>query len=76
VQRIWSPEPVAGVAVMVVAAAGIFINGATALLFAAGRKGDLNIRGAFLHMAGDTAVSAGVVVSAALIIWTGGASRL
>jgi cobalt-zinc-cadmium efflux system protein len=71
VQRFWNPEPVAGVSVMVVAAAGIFVNGATALLFAAGRKGDMNIRGAFLHMAGDAAVSAGVVVSAALIIWTG-----
>jgi cobalt-zinc-cadmium efflux system protein len=71
VQRFWNPEPVAGVSVMVVAAAGIFVNGATALLFAAGGKGDMNIRGAFLHMAGDAAVSAGVVVSAALIIWTG-----
>ena len=71
VQRFRNPEPVAGVTVMVVAAVGIFVNGATALLFASGRKGDLNIRGAFLHMAGDAAVSAGVVVSAALILWTG-----
>lgn len=71
VQRFWNPEPVAGVSVMVVAAVGIFVNGATALLFAAGRKGDMNIRGAFLHMAGDAAVSAGVVVTSALIIWTG-----
>ncbi|CUT13502.1 Cobaltzinccadmium resistance protein CzcD [Bradyrhizobium sp.] len=70
VQRFWQPEPVAGITVMVVAAIGIVINGAIALLFARGRKGDLNIHGAFLHMAGDAAVSAGVVVSAALILWT------
>jgi cobalt-zinc-cadmium efflux system protein len=71
IQRFSSPEPIAGVTVMVVATIGIFVNGATALLFAAGRKGDLNVRGAFLHMAGDAAVSAGVVVSAALILWSG-----
>lgn len=71
IQRFRDPEPIAGVTVMVVAAVGILVNGATALLFASGRKGDLNIRGAFLHMAGDAAVSAGVVVSAALILWTG-----
>lgn len=57
--------------VMVVATIGIFVNGATALLFARGRKGDINIQGAFLHMASDAAVSAGVVISAALILWTG-----
>lgn len=71
VQRFRDPEPVAGVTVMVVATIGIFVNGATALLFARGRKGDINIQGAFLHMAGDAAVSAGVVISAALILWTG-----
>ena len=72
IQRFRDPEPIAGViTVMVVAAIGIFVNGATALLFARGRKGDINIQGAFLHMAGDAAVSAGVVVSAALILWTG-----
>jgi cobalt-zinc-cadmium efflux system protein len=71
VQRFRDPEPIAGITVMVVAAIGIVVNVATALLFASGRKGDLNIRGAFLHMAGDAAVSAGVVVSAALILWTG-----
>lgn len=71
IQRFKDPEPIAGVTVMVVAAVGILINGATALLFASGRKGDINIRGAFLHMAGDAAVSAGVVVSSALILWTG-----
>jgi cobalt-zinc-cadmium efflux system protein len=69
--RLREPEPVAGYTVMVVAAIGILINGATALLFASGRKGDINIEGAFLHMAADAAVSLGVVVSAGLIIWTG-----
>lgn len=69
--RFRDPEPVAGFTVMVVAGLGILINGATAMLFAGGRKGDLNIQGAFLHMAGGAAVSAGVVVSAALILWTG-----
>lgn len=71
IQRFRDPEPVAGYTVMVVAAIGILVNGATALLFARGRKGDINIQGAFLHMAGDAAVSAGVVISAALILWTG-----
>lgn len=71
IQRFRDPEPIAGVTVMVVATIGIVVNGATAWLFASGRKGDLNIRGAFLHMVGDAAVSAGVVVSAGLILWTG-----
>jgi cobalt-zinc-cadmium efflux system protein len=71
VQRFFHPEPVASVTVMVVAAVGIGINGATAWLFASGRKGDLNIRGAFLHMIADAAVSAGVVVAAFVILLTG-----
>ncbi|UCF51813.1 MAG: cation transporter [Bradyrhizobium sp.] len=69
--RLREPEPIAGVTVMVVAGIGILINGFTALLFARGRKDDINIEGAYLHMAADAAVSLGVVVSAALIIWTG-----
>ena len=69
--RLREPEPVAGFTVMMVASIGILINGFTALLFAGGRKRDINIEGAFLHMAGDAAVSLGVVISAALIIWTG-----
>lgn len=71
VQRFWAPEPVGGMTVIVVAAAGIVVNGATALLFASGRKGDLNIRGAFLHMTADAAVSAGVVVAGIGMIATG-----
>ncbi|MDH2342053.1 cation diffusion facilitator family transporter [Bradyrhizobium sp. SSUT18] len=69
--RLREPEPVAGVTVMVVAGVGILVNGFTAMLFARGRKDDINIEGAYLHMAADAAVSLGVVVSAALIIWTG-----
>jgi cobalt-zinc-cadmium efflux system protein len=71
VLRLVQPEPVASVTVMVVAAIGIGINGLTAALFASGRKGDLNIRGAFLHMVADAAVSAGVVVAAFVILFTG-----
>ena len=62
---------VAGKTVMVVAAAGIVVNGVTALMFAHGRKGDLNVKGAFLHMAADAAVSAGVVISGLVILMTG-----
>ena len=69
--RLREPEPIAGVTVMVVAGIGILVNGFTAMLFARGRKDDINIEGAYLHMAADAAVSLGVVVSAALIIWTG-----
>ena len=62
---------VGGRTVMLVAAAGILVNGGTAWLFARGRKGDLNVRGAFLHMAADAVVSAGVVVSGLVILLTG-----
>jgi cobalt-zinc-cadmium efflux system protein len=71
IQRLLAPEPVAEVTVMVVAAIGIVINGVTAWLFAAGRKGDLNIRGAYLHMVADAAVSAGVVIAGLAILLTG-----
>lgn len=71
VRRFSDPQPVAGATVMAVAAIGILVNGATALLFARGGKHDLNIRGAFLHMAADAAVSAAVVVSGLLILRTG-----
>ncbi len=60
-----------GVTIMVVAAIGIVVNTATALLFMRGRESDLNIRGAFLHMAADALVSAGVVVAGALTLWMG-----
>ena len=71
IQRIEAPAAVAGGTVVVVAALGIIVNGGTALLFMRGRHGDLNIRGAFLHMAADAAVSLGVVVAAGVIMWTG-----
>src|SRR6516225_4628104 len=64
VLRLFHPEPVASGTIMIVAAVGIVVNGVTAALFASGRKGDLNIRGAFLHMIADAAVSAGVVAPA------------
>ena len=60
-----------GVTMMVVAGVGIVINAATAMMFMRGRDSDLNIRGAFLHMATDALVSAGVVLSGALTIWMG-----
>jgi cobalt-zinc-cadmium efflux system protein len=68
--RLFHPEPVAGVTVMVVAALGIAVNGGTAWLFASGRRDDLNIRGAYLHMVADAAVSAGVVVAGLVILLT------
>jgi cobalt-zinc-cadmium efflux system protein len=71
VRRLFDPSPVQGGAVMVVAAAGIVVNGFTAWLFASGRKGDLNVRGAFQHMLADAAVAAGVVVAGGAIVLTG-----
>ena len=71
VQRLRSPEPIASGTVMLVAGIGIVINTVTALLFLRGRAKDLNIRGAFLHMAADAAVSAGVVGAALVIQRTG-----
>ncbi len=71
IRRFIAPEPVASTTVMIVAAIGIVINAATAWLFMSGRYDDLNIRGAYLHMAADAAVSLGVVVAAIVIIVTG-----
>jgi cobalt-zinc-cadmium efflux system protein len=70
-RRFASPGPVGGETMVWVALLGILVNGGTALLFMRGRKDDLNVRGAFLHMASDAAVSAGVVVSGLLIALTG-----
>lgn len=71
VLRLQTPQPVPGQTVMAVAAIGILVNGITAALFMSGRKDDLNIRGAFLHMAADAAVSLGVVVAALIMMRTG-----
>lgn len=68
--RFKDPAPVQGVTVIWVAALGIVVNGMTALLFMSGRKSDLNVRGAFLHMAADAGVSAGVMISGAVILFT------
>ena len=64
INRLREPAAVAGWTVVVVAALGIVVNGGTALLFMRGRHGDLNIRGAYLHMVADAGVSLGVVVAA------------
>ena len=69
--RLADPAPVAGNIVMIVAAIGIVVNGVTAWLFASGQKDDINLRGAFLHMASDALVSAGVVASGFVILATG-----
>jgi cobalt-zinc-cadmium efflux system protein len=69
--RLNSPEATEGWTIIAVAGVGIVINTATALLFMRGRKGDLNIRGAFLHMAADALVSLGVVIGGALYLWQG-----
>lgn len=72
--RLIAPSPLSGaqgITIMAVAGVGIAVNTATALLFMRGRKSDLNIRAAFLHMAADALVSAGVVIAGALTLWKG-----
>lgn len=71
IRRLLDPEPVGGGVIMAVAAAGIAVNGLTAWLFASGREGDLNVRGAFQHMLSDAVVSAGVVVAGGVVLLTG-----
>ena len=70
VRRLADPQPVAGLTVIFVAAAGIAVNGLTAWLFSRG-GGDLNVRAAFAHMLSDALVSAGVVVAGIVILFTG-----
>ncbi len=71
IQRFYEPQPVAGKTVMIVAACGIVLNGFCAWLFASGSKNDLNVRGAFMHMAADALVSLGVVLAGLVILMTG-----
>jgi cobalt-zinc-cadmium efflux system protein len=71
VTRILQPENVAGRTVIVVSLVGVLINGTSALLFMAGRKGDLNVRSAFMHLASDAALALGVAVAGAVILFTG-----
>ncbi len=70
-RRLADPQPVPGGLVMAVAAVGIIINLGTALLFARGKDGDINIRGAWLHMMADAGISAAVVVSGFVMLKTG-----
>ena len=69
--RLSTPRPVSGGTIIVVAGLGVVINTATALFFVSGRKRDLNIRGAYLHMAADAGVSLGVVIAGLAILATG-----
>jgi cobalt-zinc-cadmium efflux system protein len=70
-RRFADPQPIETATVIWVATLGIVINGAVAVMFMRGRHQDLNIKGAFLHMAGDAAISLGVVIAALLIMQTG-----
>lgn len=70
-EKLLSPSPVGEIAMMIVAGIGIVVNAGTAMLFVKGRKSDLNLRGAFLHLAYDALISAGVVVAAIIIYFTG-----
>ncbi|MYN43699.1 cation diffusion facilitator family transporter [Pseudoduganella sp. FT93W] len=71
VQQLIHPDPVGGLTVSVVAGVGILINGFSAWLFMAGSKDDVNIRGAYLHMAADAAISLGVLVAGVIVMYTG-----
>lgn len=71
VERLIAPSGIEEVPVMVVAGIAIVVNAATAMLFMRGSREDLNLRAAFLHLAYDAAISAGVVVTGALVMWTG-----
>ena len=71
VQRLMNPVPVATTTVIWVALCGIVVNTATALFFLRGSEHDLNLRGAFLHMAADAAVSLGVVLAGVGMLYTG-----
>ncbi|HZZ04055.1 cation diffusion facilitator family transporter [Paraburkholderia sp.] len=68
--RLMNPAPVAGLVVFVVATVGVVVNGFSAWLFMRGQKEDLNIRGAFLHMAADAGISAAVAISGLVILYT------
>jgi cobalt-zinc-cadmium efflux system protein len=71
VRRFADPAPVEGWTMIVVAALGILVNGASAMIFAAGSKSDLNLRAAFVHLLADAAVSAGVVLAGVAVLFTG-----
>ncbi|EUK19296.1 cation diffusion facilitator family transporter [Commensalibacter papalotli (ex Servin-Garciduenas et al. 2014)] len=71
IERLFHPAPVAGWTVIIVAAIGVIINGLTAMMFVSGHKEDLNIKGAFLHMAYDALLSLAVVITGIIILFTG-----
>jgi cobalt-zinc-cadmium efflux system protein len=71
IHRFAHPEAVAGTTVSIVAAVGVLVNGFSAWLFMAGSKDDINVRGAYLHMAADAALSLGVVVAGLVVMYTG-----
>lgn len=71
IRRLVHPSPTQGVTVAVVAAVGVIVNGATAWLFSRRGQEDINVRGAFLHMTADAAVSLAVIVAGLVILWTG-----
>jgi len=71
VGRFLNPQPVGGMTIIIVAGIGVVINTLTALLFIKGQKQDLNIRGAFLHMAADAGVSLGVVIAGIFVLYKG-----
>lgn len=71
IHRFSDPALIQGQTVMLVAATGVLVNGVTAWLFVSGSEGDINIRGAFMHMAGDALVSLGVVVAGGVYLYTG-----
>lgn len=70
-QRFSQPSPISGTTIIIVAGIGVIINTLTALLFMSGREEDINLKGAFLHMAADALVSLGVVLAGIVIITTG-----
>lgn len=71
VQKLFTPDPVAGLTVSVVAGVGIVINGFSAWLFMSGSKDDINVRGAYLHLAADAAISLGVLLAGLAVRFTG-----
>jgi cobalt-zinc-cadmium efflux system protein len=71
IRRIFHPEPLPGGTIALVAGAGIVINGVTAMMFMRDKESDLNIKGAYLHLMADAAVSAALVVGGIIIIYTG-----
>jgi cobalt-zinc-cadmium efflux system protein len=71
IQRFEDPQPVHGMTVIVVALVGVLVNGVSAWLFNSGRKSDINVRGAYLHMAADAATSLGVAVAGLVVLLTG-----